>query len=103
VESIDEGPIEAVTATGATRLQVIMYAVVPQIVPDFLSFTIYHWDINIRISTVIGFVGGGGIGYFLSQRINTLQYNQAGTALLAIILVVWALDFLSSEVRKQLV
>lgn len=103
VESIDSGPIEAITATGANRLQVIMYAVVPQIVPDFLSFTIYHWDINVRISTVIGFVGGGGIGYFLSQRINTLQYTQAGTALLAIILVVWALDFLSSEVRKTLV
>jgi phosphonate transport system permease protein len=103
VEGIDSGPIEAITATGANRLQVIMYAVVPQIVPDFLSFTIYHWDINVRISTVIGFVGGGGIGYFLSQRINTLQYSQAGTALFAIILVVWVLDFLSSEVRKQLI
>jgi len=103
VEGIDSGPIEAVTATGANKLQVVMYAVVPQIIPDFLSFTIYHWDINVRISTIIGFVGGGGIGYFLSQRINTLQYSQAGTALLAIILVVWALDFLSSEIRKQLV
>ncbi len=103
VESIDAGPIEAITATGANRFQVVMYAVVPQIIPDFLSFTIYHWDINVRISTIIGFVGGGGIGYFLSQRINTLQYSQAGTALLAIILVVWALDFLSSEIRKSLV
>lgn len=103
VESIDPGPIEAVTASGANRLQVVKYAVVPQIIPDFLSFTIYHWDINVRISTIIGFVGGGGIGYFLSQRINTLQYSKAGTALLAIILVVWALDFLSSEIRKQLV
>ncbi|HNR03186.1 MAG TPA: phosphonate ABC transporter, permease protein PhnE [Anaerolineaceae bacterium] len=103
VEGIDSGPIEAITATGANKLQVVMYAVVPQIIPDFLSFTIYHWDINVRISTIIGFVGGGGIGYFLSQRINTLQYSQAGTALLAIILVVWALDFLSSEIRKQLV
>lgn len=103
VESIDNGPIEAVTATGANKLQMVRYAVVPQIVPDFLSFTIYHWDINVRISTIIGFVGGGGIGYFLSQRINTLQYHQAGTALLFIILVVWALDFLSSEVRKQLI
>ncbi|PKO01480.1 MAG: phosphonate ABC transporter, permease protein PhnE [Chloroflexi bacterium HGW-Chloroflexi-5] len=103
VESIDSGPIEAITATGANRVQVVMYAVVPQIIPDFLSFTIYHWDINVRISTIIGFVGGGGIGYLLSQRINTLQYSQAGTALLAIILVVWALDFLSSEIRKSLV
>jgi len=103
VEGIDSGPIEAITATGANRLQVVMYAVVPQIIPDFMSFTIYHWDINVRISTIIGFVGGGGIGYFLSQRVNTLQYSPAGTALLAIIIVVWALDFLSSEIRKQLV
>jgi phosphonate transport system permease protein len=103
VEGIDNGPIEAVTATGANKLQMVRYAVVPQIIPDFLSFTIYHWDINVRISTIIGFVGGGGIGYFLSQRINTLRYHEAGTALLAIILVVWALDFLSSEVRKQLI
>ncbi len=103
VEGIDSGPIEAITATGANRLQVVKYAVVPQIIPDFMSFTIYHWDINVRISTIIGFVGGGGIGYFLSQRVNTLQYSSAGTALLAIIIVVWALDFLSSEIRKQLV
>jgi phosphonate transport system permease protein len=103
VEGIDSGPIEAITATGASRIEVVRYAVVPQIIPDFLSFTIYHWDINVRLSTIIGFVGGGGIGYFLSQRINTLQYTQAGTALLAIILVVWALDFLSAEIRKQLI
>jgi phosphonate transport system permease protein len=103
VEGIDSGPIEAITATGASKLQVIRYAVIPQIIPDFLSFTIYHWDINVRLSTIIGFVGGGGIGYFLSQNINTLQYTKAGTALLAIILVVWSLDFLSSEIRKQLI
>ncbi|MBN2258050.1 MAG: ABC transporter permease subunit, partial [Anaerolineaceae bacterium] len=59
VESIDPGPIEALTATGANRLQVVWYAVVPQIIPDFLSYIIYHWDINVRISTIIGFVGGG--------------------------------------------
>src|SRR5690606_22395767 len=57
-ESIDPGPIEAITATGGTRLQVIWYAVVPQIVPPYISFTVYHWDINVRMSTIIGFVGG---------------------------------------------
>lgn len=102
VESIDPGPIEAITASGANRAQVVLYAVVPQIIPDFLSFIIYHWDINVRISTIIGFVGGGGIGYYLSQRINSFEYHKAGTALLAIILVVWALDFLSAEMRKRL-
>ncbi|WP_299030453.1 phosphonate ABC transporter, permease protein PhnE [uncultured Thermanaerothrix sp.] len=103
IESIDTGPIEAISATGANRAQVIMYGVVPQILPDFLSFTIYHWDINVRISTIIGFVGGGGIGDYLSKRINAFEYSKAGTALLAIILVVWALDFLSAQIRKKLV
>lgn len=102
VEGIDVGPVEALTATGANRAQVILYGIVPQIVPDFLSFIIYHWDINVRISTIIGFVGGGGIGYFLSQAINTFEYHKAGAALLAIILVVLALDFLSAEMRKRL-
>ncbi len=102
VENIDNGPIEALQATGANRLQVVIYGIVPQIVPDFVSFIIYHWDINIRISTIIGFVGGGGIGYFLSQQINLLNYHQAGTAIWVIVAVVWAMDFLSSEIRKKL-
>jgi phosphonate transport system permease protein len=102
VEHIDPGPMEAMTATGASRLHVILYGVIPQIIPDFLSFTIYHWDINIRISTIIGYVGGGGIGYYLAQMINTSQNNKAGTAIWAIVIVVWAMDFLSSEIRKRL-
>ncbi len=101
VESIDRGPMEAVAATGADQTQVVTYAVVPQIIPDFISYIIYHWDINVRISTILGFVGGGGIGYYLSQRINVLEYQKAGTAIWAIVVVVWLMDFLSSEVRKR--
>jgi phosphonate transport system permease protein len=62
IENIDHGPVDAITATGASRLQVLRYGVVPQVIPPFLSFTIYRWDINVRMSTIIGFVGGGGIG-----------------------------------------
>jgi len=103
VEGIDPGPIEALQATGANRLQVVIHAVIPQIVPDFVSFIVYHWDINVRISTVIGFVGGGGIGYYLSEQINSMiGYHKAGTAIWAIIVVVWVLDFLSAEVRKRI-
>jgi phosphonate transport system permease protein len=80
---------------------VILYAVIPQIIPDYISYIIYHWDINVRISTILGFVGGGGIGYYLSQRINVLEYRQAGTAIWAIVAVVWAMDFLSAEIRKK--
>ncbi len=101
VENIDPGPLEAIAATGANPAQVVLFAVVPQIVPDFISYIIYHWDINVRISTILGFVGGGGIGYYLSQRINVLEYQKAGTAIWAIVIVVWAMDFLSAEVRKR--
>lgn len=103
VENIDPGPIEALQATGANRLQTVVFSVVPQIVPDFVSYIIYHWDINVRISTVIGFVGGGGIGYYLSTQINSMiGYHKAGTAIWAIVAVVWTMDFLSAEVRKRL-
>jgi phosphonate transport system permease protein len=101
VESIDPGPIEAVAATGATGIEIVRFAVVPQVIPDFISYIIYHWDINVRISTILGFVGGGGIGFYLSQRINVLQYRKAGTAIWAIVIVVWAMDFLSAEIRKR--
>ena len=102
VESIDTGPMEALQATGANRIQTVVFGVIPQIIPDFVSFIIYHWDINVRISTIIGFVGGGGIGYYLSQQINSFNYSKAGTAVWAIVAVVWTMDFLSSEVRKKL-
>lgn len=102
IEHIDQGPIEALNATGANRIQTVVYAVIPQIIPDFVSYIIYHWDINVRISTIIGYVGGGGIGYYLSEKINSLRYNQAGTAIWAIVAVVWMMDFLSAEVRKKL-
>jgi phosphonate transport system permease protein len=103
IESIDHGPIEAITATGANRLQIIAYAVVPQVIPAFLSFTMYRWDINVRMSTVIGLVGGGGIGFLLIQYINLLQWNQAATAIWLITLVVMALDFSSAYLRQRLV
>lgn len=103
VESIDPGPIEAIRAAGGNWVQVIKFAVIPQIIPDFLSFTIYHWDINVRVSTIIGFVGGGGIGFYLSQRINTFEYGKAGTAIYMIVLVVWILDFISARIRKETV
>lgn len=101
IESIDAGPIEAVLATGASPLQVVRYAVVPQIVPQFIAFTIYRWDINVRFSTVIGFVGGGGIGFILQQYINLLQWRQAATALWMIALVVALLDYASAVVRER--
>ncbi len=101
IEAIDSGPIEAVASTGANKMQVIRFAVVPQIIPQFLAFTIYRWDINVRMSTIIGFVGGGGIGYLLQQFINLMQYERAGTAVWAIAIVVSAFDFISAIIREK--
>ena len=103
VESIQPGPVEAVTATGANRLQMIAYGVVPQIIPPFISFTMYRWDINVRLSTIIGFAGGGGIGFLLQQYINLLNYRAAATAMLAIAIVVSTLDYVSSTLRQRVV
>jgi len=103
IESIDPGPIEAITATGATRFQVVLFAVLPQVVPQFLSFTMYRWDINVRLSTVIGLVGGGGIGFILIQYINLLQWSQAATALWLIGIVVISMDYASAIIRERLV
>ena len=102
IENIDEGPIEALLATGANRLQTIVYAVVPQIIPPYIAFTMYRWDINVRMSTIIGFVGGGGIGLLLNQQINLLRYRDAGVAVLAIAIVVSILDYASASIREQL-
>jgi phosphonate transport system permease protein len=102
IENIDPGPIEAIQATGATRLQTIMFAVVPQMIPPFVSFSIYRWDINVRMSTVIGLVGGGGIGFLLVQYIRLLDYRAAGIAVWFIAVTVAILDYVSAEIRERL-
>jgi phosphonate ABC transporter permease subunit PhnE len=103
VESIASGPLEAIRATGANRLQTVVYAVVPQVIPPYISFTMYRWDINVRMSTIIGFVGGGGIGFLLQQNINLLNYRAAAAQILAIAVVVSAMDWLSSKIRQRYV
>ena len=102
IESIDPGPIEAITATGANRFQVIWTAVVPQIVNPYISFTIYRLDANVRLAPIIGFVGGGGIGIMLFQSINLFQYGAAGLIIFMIIVTVGFMDFVSAQVRRRL-
>jgi phosphonate transport system permease protein len=103
IEGIDSGPIEAIQATGANWIQIIAFAVVPQMVPPFVSFTIYRWDINVRMSTIIGAVGGGGIGFLLIQWIRLTDYSAAGIAVWFIAITVAVLDYVSSEIRNRIV
>lgn len=102
LESIDPGPAEAIRATGANGLQVILYGIVPQIINPYLSFTLYQWDINVRMSTVIGIVGGGGIGQMLFQYMRIWDFSSAGMMMLLIMIVVWIIDTTSSRLRARL-
>lgn len=103
IENIETGPIEAITATGSNKLQMIFYAIIPQIVPSFVSYIVYQWDINIRMATIIGFAGGGGIGLTLSTFFGSLQYHKAGTVVLFIVVVVALMDFASAKIREVLI
>ena len=102
IEGIEAGPIEAITATGANRLQVIWAAVIPQIVNPFISFTIYRLDTSVRLAPVIGLVGGGGIGVMLFQTIQLTQYRRAGVIIILIVVTVAVMDFVSAQVRRRL-
>jgi len=102
IEGIDAGPMEAITATGASRFQVIWTAVIPQIVNPYISFTIYRLDANVRLAPILGYVGGGGIGVMLFQSVQLLQYRAAGLIIFMIIVTVAAMDFLSAQVRRRL-
>ncbi|MBI3258498.1 MAG: phosphonate ABC transporter, permease protein PhnE [Ignavibacteriae bacterium] len=103
IEDIDTGAMEAIEATGAHPLQVIWFAVVPQIMIPFLSFTIYRWDINVRMATIIGLVGGGGIGSMLMQYSGLAKWHEVGLIVFMIALIVWVMDYVSAKVREALV
>ena len=103
IESIDPGPVEAVAATGATQLQLLRWGIVPQLVPQFLSFTLYRFETNIRAAAILGFVGAGGIGFYIQTYLRMLNYPAASTVLLVLIALVMAVDFASSRLRARLV
>lgn len=102
IENIDQGPIEAITATGANRIQVIWTAVLPQIVTPFIALTIYRLDANVRFAPILGFVGAGGVGFVLFQYLQLLQYPQAGAIIFLIVVTVAAMDLFSGQVRRRI-
>jgi len=107
VEAVDPAPLEAIAATGAKRWQVVAYGVIPQIIPSYLAFTLYRWDINIRMATVIALVGGGGIGtllFYFKNEVGRLEnaWNLVGAVIVSIVVVVWLLDYISARVREKI-
>ncbi|WP_135806554.1 phosphonate ABC transporter, permease protein PhnE [Halorussus marinus] len=101
IEEIDHGQVEAIRATGASPFQVLMYAIAPQIKPAFVGVSTYRWDINVRASTIIGFVGAGGIGVALTTSINSFAWDNVLTILIAILGVVVFSEVFSAYMRRK--
>jgi phosphonate ABC transporter permease subunit PhnE len=101
LEGVDRGPIEALQATGAGRIQTVAFGVLPQIGPLFLSYSIYRWDINVRMSMILGFVGAGGIGIFLNENITYFNYTKVSTAFILILVAVTLLDWGNSWIQRK--
>jgi len=102
VETIDPGPIEAVAAAGGNRVQQASMAVLPQVAPDFVAYTLYAFEINVRAAAVLGLVGAGGIGVLLKTQIAFLSYGNVGVIVAATFLVVFLIDTLSGMLRRRL-
>jgi phosphonate transport system permease protein len=103
IETIDPGPMEAITAAGGTHFQRARYAVFPQVAPDFISYLLYAFEINIRAAAVLGVVGAGGIGFILKSSMGRYNYAEVGMIITVTFLVVLAIDALSTWLRGKLV
>ncbi|OMF37326.1 phosphonate ABC transporter, permease protein PhnE [Paenibacillus sp. FSL H8-0548] len=102
LESIDRGPLEAMTAVGATSMQRILYAVIPQIQAHFMSFTLYTFEINVRAAAVLGLVGAGGIGHYYEITLGFLEYDKTSVIIIFTLAIVLLIDYSSSKLREKL-
>ena len=103
VEAIDPGQVEGVAAVGAARLHIISFGVVPQVLPNFLSYILLRFESDIRSASVIGMVGGGGIGFYLWDTIRSFNDREASTVILLIIAMVMGIDVISSRIRRAVI
>ena len=100
IEAVDIGPVEAMRAAGANSFQVFIFAVMPQVRVAFTGIAIYTWDVAFRAATVVGFFGGGGMGWYLKRNVQQLENLRVGAIILSIIAMVLAAEFISSWLRE---
>ena len=103
IEGVDRGPIEAMQATGAGRLQVILFGIVPQVIPAFISYSIYRFDVSIRAATILGLVGAGGLGFSLIKTMKLFKYHETATCILVIFVIVFVSDWVCARVRSRII
>jgi phosphonate transport system permease protein len=102
VEEIDAGPVEALRATGASGIQTVVFAVLPQVLPSWIAATLYRFEVNLRASTILGMVGAGGIGFELYSSMRLFQYQDTATCIVVILALVMSADYLSSRLRAMI-
>jgi phosphonate transport system permease protein len=103
VEAIDPQPVEGVRATGANAVEEIIYGVIPQVLPLWISYSLYRFESNVRSASVVGMVGAGGIGVILHEVIRGFDYPETTAVLLIIIACVTLIDLISARVRKAVI
>ncbi|WP_035853416.1 phosphonate ABC transporter, permease protein PhnE [Deefgea rivuli] len=102
IEEIDQGPIEALEATGASALQVIVFGVMPQVITAWIAVILYRFEVNLRSATVLGMVGAGGLGFELLSSLKLFKYPEAATCIIVIAVMVIAADAVSSRLRRAI-
>ncbi|TCP20853.1 phosphonate transport system permease protein [Scopulibacillus darangshiensis] len=102
VEAIDPGPLEAMTAVGANKIQWIFFGVIPQVTAQFMSYFLYSFEINIRAAAILGYVGAGGVGLFLNNTLSFFQYDRTMAIIVYTFIVVIIIDTLSNKIREKL-
>ena len=103
IEDIKLGPIEAIRATGANRFQVLLYAILPQVIPQVIGVILFEWEINIRRSAILGLVGAGGLGLVFFRQMNTYNYHGVTTVILAILGIIIIGEIVSHFTRKRMI
>ena len=102
IEHINKGPIDALKSSGATKSQIIAYGVIPQILPSFVANNLYILDRNVRMATMLGIVGAGGIGYELQSSFRMFEYERVSTIIILIFITIFIIDHLSSFIRSKI-
>ncbi|UPK46410.1 phosphonate ABC transporter, permease protein PhnE [Paenibacillus pabuli] len=103
LEEIDMGQVEAVRATGGSYFQVLSQAVFPQFLPGFIGWSLYNFEINVRASTIVGMVGGGGLGFILQSKLKLFQYQEASMAVLLVLVIVLVVETITNRVRERII
>lgn len=103
VDAVDTGPIEAVDASGSSRTQMVRWAVLPQVLPNYVAFSLYAFELNVRASTVLGFVGAGGIGFLLRTQYQFLQWSNVSVIIICLFVIVFLIELVSITLRRRLV